>query len=119
MNHIMMVHDEASGHFFCAPARDLLVMLNTSHRIGLAQQPMRARVYRAHPNIRDYWALKCMSRCPDQVVSLNSLPGGAAAYQFLYRSINRQAADMIANLSPLFRCNSIESPLKCKEWLCL
>ncbi|GFU57146.1 hypothetical protein TNCV_1780081 [Trichonephila clavipes] len=31
---------------------------------------MRARVYCAHPSTRDYWALRCMSRCPDQVVSL-------------------------------------------------
>ncbi|GFT54380.1 hypothetical protein TNCV_2727171 [Trichonephila clavipes] len=32
---------------------------------------MRARAYCAHPSIRDHWALRCMSRCPDQVVSLN------------------------------------------------
>ncbi|GFT16469.1 hypothetical protein TNCV_281101 [Trichonephila clavipes] len=31
---------------------------------------MRARAYCAHPSIRDHWVLRCMSRCPDQVVSL-------------------------------------------------
>ncbi|GFT99028.1 uncharacterized protein TNCV_3794061 [Trichonephila clavipes] len=31
---------------------------------------MKARAYCAHPSIRDHWALRCMSRCPDQVVSL-------------------------------------------------
>ncbi|GFW36123.1 hypothetical protein TNCV_4929861 [Trichonephila clavipes] len=36
----------------------------------LAQQPMRARAYCAHPSIRGHWALRSISRCPDQVVSL-------------------------------------------------
>ncbi|GFU39615.1 uncharacterized protein TNCV_1793451 [Trichonephila clavipes] len=36
----------------------------------MAQQPKRARAYCAHPSIRDHWALRCMSRCSDQVVSL-------------------------------------------------
>ncbi|GFX33162.1 hypothetical protein TNCV_3823341 [Trichonephila clavipes] len=31
---------------------------------------MRARVCSAHSSIRDHWALRYMSRCPDQVVSL-------------------------------------------------
>ncbi|GFY29983.1 hypothetical protein TNCV_4072961 [Trichonephila clavipes] len=31
---------------------------------------MRVRAYCAHPSIRDHWTLRCMSRCPDQVVSL-------------------------------------------------
>ncbi|GFW12049.1 hypothetical protein TNCV_4531141 [Trichonephila clavipes] len=35
---------------------------------------MRARAYCAHPSIRDNWALRCMSRCPDQVVSLKRDP---------------------------------------------
>ncbi|GFX12347.1 putative DD41D transposase [Trichonephila clavipes] len=35
------------------------------------QQSMRARAYCSHPNIRGHWALRCMSRCPDQVISLN------------------------------------------------
>ncbi|GFT23391.1 transposase [Trichonephila clavipes] len=35
---------------------------------------MRARAYCAHPSIRDHWALRCMSRCPDQVVSLKRDP---------------------------------------------
>ncbi|GFU13852.1 uncharacterized protein TNCV_940381 [Trichonephila clavipes] len=34
------------------------------------QLRMRAKVYCAHPSIRDHWALRCMSRCPDRVVSL-------------------------------------------------
>ncbi|GFW93701.1 uncharacterized protein TNCV_4542281 [Trichonephila clavipes] len=36
---------------------------------SVAQQPMRAKAYCAHPSIRDHMALRCMSRCPDQVVS--------------------------------------------------
>ncbi|GFY06161.1 uncharacterized protein TNCV_3108401 [Trichonephila clavipes] len=35
---------------------------------------MRARVYGAHPSIRDHWTLRCKSRCPDQVVSLKRDP---------------------------------------------
>ncbi|GFT67514.1 hypothetical protein TNCV_2361161 [Trichonephila clavipes] len=31
---------------------------------------MRARAYCTHPSMRDHWALRSMSRCPDQVVSL-------------------------------------------------
>ncbi|GFY27334.1 uncharacterized protein TNCV_2069541 [Trichonephila clavipes] len=36
---------------------------------SVAQQPMRVRAYCAHPSICDHWVLKCMSRCPEQVVS--------------------------------------------------
>ncbi|GFV54371.1 hypothetical protein TNCV_4517681 [Trichonephila clavipes] len=35
---------------------------------------MRARAYCAHPSIRGHWTLRCMSRCPDQVVSLKRGP---------------------------------------------
>ncbi|GFY28411.1 hypothetical protein TNCV_1970661 [Trichonephila clavipes] len=35
---------------------------------------MRARAYCAHPSIRYHWALRCMSRCPNQVVSLKRDP---------------------------------------------
>ncbi|GFV77461.1 uncharacterized protein TNCV_1069901 [Trichonephila clavipes] len=35
---------------------------------------MRARAYCAHPSIRDIWALRYMSRCLDQVVSLKRDP---------------------------------------------
>ncbi|GFX98788.1 putative RNA-directed DNA polymerase from transposon X-element [Trichonephila clavipes] len=35
---------------------------------------MRARAYCAHPSIRDHWAMKSRSRCPDQVVSLKRDP---------------------------------------------
>ncbi|GFW98995.1 hypothetical protein TNCV_1782141 [Trichonephila clavipes] len=31
---------------------------------------MRTRAYCAHPSVHDRWALRCMSRCPDQVLSL-------------------------------------------------
>ncbi|GFV96951.1 hypothetical protein TNCV_4351641 [Trichonephila clavipes] len=37
------------------------------HSNSVAQQFMRARVYCAHPSIRDH---RVLSRCPDQVVSL-------------------------------------------------
>ncbi|GFW55933.1 uncharacterized protein TNCV_4390741 [Trichonephila clavipes] len=40
----------------------------------VAQQPMRANGYCAHQSIRDYWALRSLSRCPDQVVSLKRDP---------------------------------------------
>ncbi|GFU09130.1 hypothetical protein TNCV_1319681 [Trichonephila clavipes] len=35
---------------------------------------MRTRAYCAHPSIRDHWVLRCMSRCPDQLVSLKRDP---------------------------------------------
>ncbi|GFW25052.1 hypothetical protein TNCV_3155551 [Trichonephila clavipes] len=31
---------------------------------------MSARAYCDRPSIRDHWTLRCMSRCPDQVVSV-------------------------------------------------
>ncbi|GFW94331.1 hypothetical protein TNCV_1432661 [Trichonephila clavipes] len=31
---------------------------------------MGDRDYCAHPSTRDHWALRCMSRCPDQLISL-------------------------------------------------
>ncbi|GFV48137.1 hypothetical protein TNCV_3554161 [Trichonephila clavipes] len=31
---------------------------------------MKTKVYMAYPSIRDHWSLRCMSRSPDQVVSL-------------------------------------------------
>ncbi|GFU92593.1 hypothetical protein TNCV_4795211 [Trichonephila clavipes] len=40
----------------------------------MAQQPMRARAYCAHTNICDHWALRCVTRCPDQVASLKQDP---------------------------------------------
>ncbi|GFW15608.1 transposable element Tcb1 transposase [Trichonephila clavipes] len=36
----------------------------------VVQQPMRAKVYFAHLSIRDHWALRCMSRCSDLVITL-------------------------------------------------
>ncbi|GFU97469.1 hypothetical protein TNCV_1913241 [Trichonephila clavipes] len=41
---------------------------------SLVQQPMRAKAYCAHLNIRDHWALRRMSKSPDQVVSLKQNP---------------------------------------------
>ncbi|GFW64131.1 hypothetical protein TNCV_708361 [Trichonephila clavipes] len=35
---------------------------------------MRTRAYWVHPSIRDHRELRCMSRCPDQVVSLKRDP---------------------------------------------
>ncbi|GFY05358.1 hypothetical protein TNCV_2208031 [Trichonephila clavipes] len=35
---------------------------------------MRARAYWAYPTLCDHWALRCMSRCPEQVVSLKRDP---------------------------------------------
>ncbi|GFY33955.1 hypothetical protein TNCV_4596631 [Trichonephila clavipes] len=46
---------------------------------SVAQQPMKARAYCVHPSIRDHWALRCMSRCPKQVVSLKTDPRVSAA----------------------------------------
>ncbi|GFS58789.1 hypothetical protein TNCV_4271001 [Trichonephila clavipes] len=33
----------------------------------MAQQPMRAMAYCAHPSIPDHWMLRCTRICPDQV----------------------------------------------------
>ncbi|GFV69797.1 hypothetical protein TNCV_431161 [Trichonephila clavipes] len=41
---------------------------------AMAQQPMRAKAYGAHLIIRNHWALRYMSRCPDQVVSVKRDP---------------------------------------------
>ncbi|GFU24493.1 hypothetical protein TNCV_2264521 [Trichonephila clavipes] len=46
-------------------------MLDRNYSYPLVQQPMRDRAYCVlYSSIRDHWALRCMSRCPDQVVSL-------------------------------------------------
>ncbi|GFT32604.1 hypothetical protein TNCV_3145521 [Trichonephila clavipes] len=46
----------------------------TQNSNSVSQQPMRTRAYCVHLSIRDHWALKCMSRCPNQVVSLKRNP---------------------------------------------
>ncbi|GFS63236.1 hypothetical protein TNCV_1496551 [Trichonephila clavipes] len=35
---------------------------------------MRARAYCAHPAVRNYWELRCMSKYSDKVVSLKQKP---------------------------------------------
>ncbi|GFW37980.1 hypothetical protein TNCV_4631811 [Trichonephila clavipes] len=35
---------------------------------------MRTKAYCAHLSIHDHWALRCMSRCTDQVVNLKRTP---------------------------------------------
>ncbi|GFT17549.1 hypothetical protein TNCV_4807861 [Trichonephila clavipes] len=35
---------------------------------------MRARVYHVYPSTCDHWVLRCMSKCPHQVVSLKRDP---------------------------------------------
>ncbi|GFX18116.1 hypothetical protein TNCV_1577951 [Trichonephila clavipes] len=37
---------------------------------SVTQQPIRVKAYCAHPSIRDHWALRCISRYPDQVFRL-------------------------------------------------
>ncbi|GFU33823.1 hypothetical protein TNCV_2169881 [Trichonephila clavipes] len=54
---------------------------NYPEELRLAQQPTRARAYCAHPNIRGHWALRCVSRCPYQVVSLKRDPSVYAPKQ--------------------------------------
>ncbi|GFV49833.1 hypothetical protein TNCV_1391151 [Trichonephila clavipes] len=44
---------------------------------------MSATAYFAHPSIRDHWAMRCMSRCPDQVVSLKPDPQCLSAQESL------------------------------------
>ncbi|GFX03412.1 DUF5641 domain-containing protein [Trichonephila clavipes] len=44
---------------------------------------MRGRAYCAHPSIRDHWALRCMSRCLDQVVSLKLDPQCSSSEEIL------------------------------------
>ncbi|GFV45068.1 hypothetical protein TNCV_908151 [Trichonephila clavipes] len=46
---------------------------------------MRARAYCAHPSI-PHWALRCMSRCPDQMVSLKRGPSPQTSLVLIYRS---------------------------------
>ncbi|GFW97090.1 cAMP-specific 3',5'-cyclic phosphodiesterase 7B [Trichonephila clavipes] len=50
---------------------------------------MRTRAYCAHSSIRDHWALRCMSRCPDQVIHLKLDPqclSPKANLELIYRS---------------------------------
>ncbi|GFS57202.1 uncharacterized protein TNCV_491191 [Trichonephila clavipes] len=52
-------------------ADEIVAVLNSN---SVAQQPMRAGAYYAHPSICDHWTLRYMSRCLDQVVSLTRDP---------------------------------------------
>ncbi|GFT48772.1 hypothetical protein TNCV_595311 [Trichonephila clavipes] len=45
---------------------------------------MRTRAYCAHPSIRDNWALRCISKCPDQVVSLKLDPQCLSSPNFVH-----------------------------------
>ncbi|GFY10480.1 hypothetical protein TNCV_2565081 [Trichonephila clavipes] len=63
-------------------------LLGRWNNVPVAQQSMRARNYYAPPNIRDHWALSCMNRCPDQVVSLKrdlQCLRPQARFVFIYR----------------------------------
>ncbi|GFV15654.1 mariner Mos1 transposase [Trichonephila clavipes] len=42
--------------------------------VAAAQQPMRTKAFSAHLSIRDHWVLRCMNRCPDQVIILKRDP---------------------------------------------
>ncbi|GFW78552.1 hypothetical protein TNCV_2243521 [Trichonephila clavipes] len=59
-------HDERFC-FLCMQLDFFVVYYNSN---SVAPQPMKARSYCAHPRLRDHWGQRCMSRCPDQVVSL-------------------------------------------------
>ncbi|GFX12268.1 hypothetical protein TNCV_63141 [Trichonephila clavipes] len=63
-------------HFSCPDKNsncNISLQMNiNSNSVG--QQPMRDRAYCAHSSIQDPWVLRCMSRCPDQVVSLKRDP---------------------------------------------
>ncbi|PRD19081.1 UNVERIFIED_CONTAM: hypothetical protein NCL1_58484 [Trichonephila clavipes] len=49
-------------------------IINFDNSNSVAQQPMGAGAYYAHTSILDHWALRFMSRCADQVVSLKRDP---------------------------------------------
>ncbi|GFU77515.1 hypothetical protein TNCV_3498881 [Trichonephila clavipes] len=53
----------------------------------MAQQPIRARAYCAHLNIHDHSALRCMSRCTDQVDSLKR-DSQCLSPQIILRTLN-------------------------------
>ncbi|GFU57731.1 retrovirus-related Pol polyprotein from transposon TNT 1-94 [Trichonephila clavipes] len=56
---------------------------------------MRAKAFFAHPNIRDHWALRCMSRCPDQVVSWKRDPQ-YLSLQFRFENLITETTDGVA-----------------------
>ncbi|GFT15051.1 uncharacterized protein TNCV_4316321 [Trichonephila clavipes] len=56
---------------------------------------MRVRAYCAHPSIRDHWALRCMNRCPDQVVKIVIVAAVAEWYRY------RIVACLVTSLSPV------------------
>ncbi|GFV30337.1 hypothetical protein TNCV_98121 [Trichonephila clavipes] len=62
------------------------IPLHICNSNSVAQQ--RPRVYCAHPSIRDHWLLKCMRRCPDQVVSLKRDPSTYTPKQAWYSFID-------------------------------
>ncbi|GFW28016.1 hypothetical protein TNCV_768961 [Trichonephila clavipes] len=62
---------------------------------------MRARAYCGHPSIRDHWALRTMSRCPDQVVSLKRDP----------QCLSPQTSLVLTHLSTLCSGEEAESTL--------
>ncbi|GFX40744.1 hypothetical protein TNCV_1218671 [Trichonephila clavipes] len=55
-----------------------------------AHEGCTSAIYCAHPNIRDHWALRYKSRCPDQVLSLKrdpKCPSPQASLVLVYRLI--------------------------------
>ncbi|GFX91153.1 hypothetical protein TNCV_1245681 [Trichonephila clavipes] len=60
-----------------------------SNSNSVAQQPIRAKTYCAHLSVRNQWALRCLIRCHDQVVSLKRDPkcfSLQASLVLIYRS---------------------------------
>ncbi|GFT17110.1 hypothetical protein TNCV_4738361 [Trichonephila clavipes] len=75
--HLPLLHGVSSVKPGLEPATPRPQVRDHNHlatMVTMAQQPMRFRAYCAHPSKRDHWALKCMSRCPDLMVSLKREP---------------------------------------------
>ncbi|GFU18846.1 hypothetical protein TNCV_1085841 [Trichonephila clavipes] len=89
---------------------------------SVAQQSMRATVY-CHLSIRDHWALRCMSRCPDQVVSQKQKPQCSVpndgAHLWLNGYFNKQNCRIWSEANPQVYVETPLHPEKLTVWCAL
>ncbi|GFW04480.1 hypothetical protein TNCV_878491 [Trichonephila clavipes] len=83
---------------------------------------MRAKAYCAHLSIHGHWALRCMSRCPDKVISLNETPMFSAQLRCrpLHLTMvveNRVAERSVAKSPHVALYNDAINEFRTSDWL--
>ncbi|GFW36645.1 hypothetical protein TNCV_1956451 [Trichonephila clavipes] len=83
--------------------RPLVIIIQKYNLLTKSAIKLKLSRVTAHPSIRDHWALKSMSRCPNQVVSLKRDPkrlSHQARLVLLYRPTVLEMKDLVELAQP-------------------